>query len=383
MKQKIIISGAGYTGLLTALALLTSGMECIIIEKQSIENLSENDGKSFAISKMTLNLLEKVGVLQEIEEHLLPIKACYCFEDKESAMMKIGNGSLLAGMISSATLKNILLNKLKEFTNFKLHDNYSWSKIKYNPDSQTSEIFSSDDSITSDFTANLIISTEGRNSKMIEYFNLSQKHHDYKQEAILFNVTHEIPHLQIAIEKFFPEGAIAILPMKNLNEKNHSAIVWINKNSYASYVYSLDESEFTALLRNKIDNLLGKIEVVNFTHRKKYPLKLSFLTKYSHNNIMFLGDINHAIHPIAGQGFNLTIADINQLVSSLKKYSIQTELGKITKSFFRRRILGNLTMIGFTHILVKMFENDNKIFKFTRNKIIEGINKLRLSDRLF
>lgn len=379
-QEGIMISGAGYTGLLTALSLLTSGIECCIIEKQPLETLLIDDGKSFAISQMALNFFEKLGI--EINKDLLPIKACYCFEEGRTELMKIENGKLLAGMISTKVFKKILFDKLNEFSNFKLYDNYTWQEIKYNPYSQTSAIFSQNKD-EPDFIADLIISTEGRNSKMINYFHLSQKHYDYNQDAIIFNIIHDVPHLQQAIEKFFPEGAIAILPLKDLNNKNQSAIVWINKNIYSNYIWNLDEEEFTNLFNKKIDYILGKIQIVNFEDRKKYPLKLSFLTKYSHNNIIFLGDINHTIHPIAGQGFNLTIQDIIKVTELLGIYDFKFELEEIKKSFFRKRVTKNYIMIGFTHILVKAFENDNKILQLTRNKIIEYIEKFNLQKNFF
>ena len=109
----------------------------------------------------------------------------------------------------------------------------------------------------------------------------------------------------------------------------------------------------------------------------------NLVTKYHHNNIIFLGDINHAIHPIAGQGFNLTIRDITKLTNLLSCREITDDLQKITGGFFRGRVIGNFAMITFTHVLVKMFEGDNKILKFARNQSIKYINKFRLSEKFF
>lgn len=371
---QIVISGAGYVGLLTALSLLNEKIDCIIIESQNLNNILSDDGKSFALSKKTIDLLKKLNLFQEVEKFMQPINAVYCFEDNETSILTMKNSELLGGMISSYKLKIILLDTLKKYEGFQIIDNFSWKDILYDFYARKSYILKNDKIDDETISTKLIISTEGKNSKMIDYLHLEKINHDYNQQAIVFNIEHEFPHRGVAIEKFFPEGAIALLPLlSNSQNQNNLAVVWINDNLQHNYIKNLNDDDFLDLFNKKIDYCLGKIKIIS-KEKKTFKLSLSFLKKYYLNNIIFLGDINHAIHPIAGQGFNLTVGDLNQLIFLLKKYDLNSHLEVILKKFYYYRIIPNLMMINFTHLLVKLFGNRNILLKKMRNMGIKIIN---------
>ena len=376
--HQIVISGAGYVGLLTSLSLLNDGFDCILIESQSLANVLKDDGKSFALSNETISLLKKLNLFEEVKKFMQPINIVHCFENEELSILTMNNSELLGGMISSYKLKIILIDALKKYYNFQLIDNFLWKEILHDFYAKKSYILKNDKIDDETISANLIISTEGKNSKMLDYFHLEKITHDYKQQAIVFNINHEFSHNGIAIEKFFPNGAIALLPLlSNSNEKNQSAVVWINDSLQHHYTKNLDENDFLNLFNEKINYCLGEIKITS-SEKKTFPLKLSFLKNYYIRNIIFLGDINHAIHPIAGQGFNLTIGDLNKLIELLKKYDLNTDLQMILKKFHLSRIAPNLTMIGFTHLLVKLFGNSNTLLKKIRNFGIQMIESCRL-----
>ena len=373
---QIIISGAGYVGLLCAISLLNIGLSCNIIESQSLENILRDDGKSFALSIKTINLLKKLNLFEEVEKFMQPINKVYCFENNETSLLTMQNSELLGGMISSCTLKIILLNALKKYKNFQLMDNFLWGNILYDDFAKKSYILKNDEIDEETIATSLIVSTEGKNSKMIDYFHLEKIDHNYKQQAIVFNIEHEFPHQGIAIEKFFPEGAIALLPLlSNFEYRNYSSVVWINDDAQYYYIKSLDDDSFLNLFDTKIDYCFGRTKIIS-SEKKSFPLKLSFLKKYYFNNIIFLGDINHAIHPIAGQGFNLTISDLNKFIGLLQTYNLHSELEIILKKFHHSRMIPNLTMIGFTHFLVKLFGNRNFVLKKIRNVGIKIVDIL-------
>ena len=376
--HQIVISGAGYVGLLTSLSLISKGFDCILIESQSLENVLKDDGKSFALSNKTINLLKKLNLFDEVKKFMQPINTVHCFENEELSILTMKNSELLGGMISSCKLKMILIDALKKYNNFQLIDNFLWKEILYDFHAKKSYILKNDKIDDETISANLIISTEGKNSKMVDYFHLEKITHDYKQQAIVFNINHEFSHDGTAVEKFFPDGAIALLPLlSNSSDKNQSAVVWINDNLQHNYIKSLNENDFLALFNEKIKHCLGEIKIIS-DEKKTFPLKLSFLKSYYLHNIIFLGDINHAIHPIAGQGFNLTIGDLNKLIELLEKYDLNIELEIVLKKFHLSRIVPNLTMIGFTHLLVKLFGNSNSLLKKIRNFGIQVIESCGL-----
>ncbi len=359
---EIVISGAGYVGLLTALCLLNANKSCAMIESKNIESVLTDDGRNFALSSETISLLKTLNLFDEIVSDFQKINKVVCFEDGEISTLNIESTELLGGMISSHKFKIFLLKKLQTFDNFQLIDNFLWENIFYDDFLKKSYLTKSSAIDEDSISADLIISTEGKNSKMIDYFKLQKITHNYNQEAVTFNISHNFENNGIAVEKFFTDGAIAILPTIN---KHQSSIVWINNTLQSNFIRKLSESEFHELLNEKLEHCLGDINIVGT--KTYFPLQLSFLLKYSHHNIIFLGDINHSIHPIAGQGLNLTISDLNKLISLIKQYDIHKNFKKICSKLHCSRMIPNFKMIGFTHFLVKIFGNNNLILKKTRN----------------
>lgn len=356
MNHNIIISGAGYTGLLIALCCAQKKIEFTMIEEKNREIILRDDHKAFALSKLTINLLKKLNLWSKIKEFAQPINHIHVFEYQQIPHLSFdSNQEPMGYMIKSHIFKRILLEELLSQPNFKFIENYSWQKINFENDLIC---------LNDDLKAKLLIASEGRHSRIIDYFNLKKFTHDYQQQALVFEIAHQLNHNSTAIEKFFPEGAIAILPLKN---GYNSAIVWINNNEFAENLKNLDIDNLIKILNQRLEYILGEISIIGKIN--SYNLSLSFLKKYYYRNILFMGDANHAIHPIAGQGFNLTVADIMKLMDLLSATNIDIE--KKLALFYRERFIPNLQMIGFTHILNNLFSNDNCLLKKIRNL---GIN---------
>ncbi len=103
------------------------------------------------------------------------------------------------------------------------------------------------------------------------------------------------------------------------------------------------------------------------------------------NRILFIGDALHSIHPVAGQGYNLSFSDIEELGKLIFKYkNLGNDIGSnlLLKEFYKKRWKENTLMTLSTHSLVKLFSNENKTINFIRNlglNIFNKSNKLKKS----
>jgi 2-octaprenyl-6-methoxyphenol hydroxylase len=399
MKNKFdfIISGAGFISLILCLILKKNNKSFVVFDKILFEESMKDDKKTFAISKYSFNLLKNLDVFDEddIKNILSPINNIYIYDEYSEiinydfCIFEAKNNEPMGFMIDSYILKNKLLKKIgkenilwgQSYDDFEIINNevknINKITLKNINNDEKNEIF-----------GDFFFISEGKNSQFYKKIDsIKSFEFDYSQTALLFKIKHSLDHNFSALEKFFEEGMIATLPLKNQNE---SSIVWIIKNQYLNDLESLDKKDFLKILKKKIDYNLGEIDFLdNLEKIAKYKLKLKFLSKVSYKNIFFIGDSAHAIHPVAGQGLNLSISDLSRILKSLNIDIFINEkidqnhcllyVNKIFNKFIKNdnryffniySMFFNLQMISFTHYLNRLFLNKNIILKYLRNKSI-------------
>jgi 2-octaprenyl-6-methoxyphenol hydroxylase len=387
MQKKIdfIISGSGFISLIFCLILKKNQKNFLVFEKFSKEALLMDDKKSFALSSSTVNLLKNLEVWDdEIENLASPIKNIYIYDDSsknqkfEMDFCIFENQTDPMGfMLDSFILKKKLIEKIGPENILWNHSYINFEILENDQNFLVLENYETNEKI--EIISDYFFISEGKNSKFYEYFDIKSFEFNYEQTAMLFKIRHSNLHNFSALEKFFEDGMIATLPLKNQNE---SSIVWIIKNEYLD---KISQEKFLEILSKRIDFSLGKIEMQNSKEKiAKYSLSLKFLSKVSYKNVFFIGDSAHAIHPVAGQGLNLAIADLLRITKFLNlsdfdvcDQNINSFLSKfIQNSDSKTKILNlysmffNLQMIGFTHFLNILFVNRNPIKRFFRNKAI-------------
>ena len=204
----------------------------------------------------------------------------------------------------------------------------------------------------------LIINCDQNNPISKKYF-IQKIDKDYKNFAYTTILEHKKMENNSAIQVFTNRGPIAFLPISNTK---------------TSVVCSLDTS-------NKNYNDIEILELINkhnpkFNIKKnskfsRFALKSSILRKYYHVNILAFGDLLHKIHPLAGQGFNMTIRDIKDLSEIIQN---KIDLG-----------------LGLDNLILEEFENKTKnrnfifsngidfiyeFFKFEKNNKGKNLNKI-------
>jgi 2-octaprenyl-6-methoxyphenol hydroxylase len=175
---------------------------------------------------------------------------------------------------------------------------------------------------------------------------------------------------------FLKEGPLAILPF---NKKIFS-VVWSVSNSF----YSKNSKLLQKILNGKIKDLLNNIKITDIENVQSFPIKLNLKTKYFKKNVLILGDGLHAIHPMAGQGFNLVLRDIkilNELISKTLKLGLLFKNSFLLKDFYQSRKPEN-TILGLGIDLTNIFFKDNKYLHPMKRIILNNISKFKFIKKI-
>lgn len=200
--------------------------------------------------------------------------------------------------------------------------------------------------------SDLLIACDGSNSQARKAAGLLTTNMAANQKAIVTRLNLNRFHNHIAFQRFLPDGPIALMPFKT----QEAALVWSLSNESADVMYNLSDAEF----EKQIINVLG----VSFrdtslcSNRTIWTLKPSVTRSMGQPGLILAGDSNHSIHPLAGMGFNLALADIAVIcdcLDSAKKNGLSFSHESIIAEYRTKRRVEVESIIAVTQGLNRLF----------------------------
>ncbi len=225
-----------------------------------------------------------------------------------------------------------------------------------------------------EITTRLLVGADGDQSKVRQLANLQVKATDYTQRAIVATVRTELPHKQTARQIFLANGPLAFLPLK---DAQHCSIVWSTTPEESQRLAELDDELFCTELTHVFERRLG--QVLSTSPRLSYPLKNQEAEQYIKSGVALIGDAAHSIHPLAGQGANLGLADAQCLAKVIiaanqKHRSINAR--HTLRRYERERRFHNRVMMGGVDGIKHLFATNNPIIQKTRQFGLGIINNV-------
>jgi len=193
--------------------------------------------------------------------------------------------------------------------------------------------------------ARLLVLADGAKSRRIEQVK------DYRQQAIVAEVTVERPRSGVAWERFTSEGPLALLP-----HGDRYALVWSMRPMSAGKLLGLSDRDFLKRLRDAFGGRLGEFFTVS--PRAIFPLSLRRGAVNPQPRVLAVGNAAQTLHPVAGQGLNLGLRDARELAHMLLD-ATKSEIGapSFVAHYVRRRRFDRYAGIGLTDSLVRIFSN--------------------------
>ena len=361
MKNKIhkydfLIVGAGLIGALAALALAHKKYKVLIIDKKN--NISK-DNRTLAVNANSIDFLKQLGIWKELKSKPQPIDKIFIkdniyakpliFEnDKES----MGNVILNKEMYQVARQKLEKLKILKNDINLKLDGLLPNKKIFIN---------------NSNYMFKKIIISMGKSiihNSVHKSITFDQQHNSY-----VGFFKHDKNHLNTAYEFFTNHGPLAILPAPAI-QNNKSTFIYSSKQN-------INKFQLHKLINNKVSKSHGKLIFDN--QISKFPI-IPHLTKNNHNFI-YIGDSLKSIHPVAGQGWNLGIKDIQTLCKLLDQHHIGIK--NFNSIYYSRRITESIIYLSFTSVLNFLFETKSSLNTNIIKTGFKGLKNIKLVRDIF
>ena len=311
----IVIVGGGMVGASLACALSGRGLRIAMVEavQSTVRSEAGYDDRAIALAYGTKKIFTGLQLWDQLAPEATPIHRIHVSDRGHFGMARMDRaeeGLPAIGYVVPARVIGQVLGEAVART--EAVD--SWCPATVTAVHRTDDAVQLDLSCDGDavsLAARLIVAADGADSLMREQFGIGHIERDYGQTAIITNITPQLPHNNIAYERFTDTGPMALLPMTG----QRCAVVWTVASEQAESIMALDETDFLARLQERFGYRLGRLEKVG--RRQAWPLRLVQAKESVRARLALVGNAVHTLHPVAGQGFNLGVRDVAVLAEVL------------------------------------------------------------------
>ncbi len=383
----IVIAGGGMVGLALACALRDSAYRIALIEAREFSAPLQVGGaapKDFeprvsALTVASQEFFTELGVWQAIvEQRACAFDSMHVWDAAGSAEIDFKardvRQPLLGHIVENRVTSEALLAAVQASQNITLYCPQSVQGADFNGSggaSVTLQLQNGDE-----LSAQLLVAADGGQSGIRQLAGFTTREWSYGQRAIVTTVRTEQAHCHTAWQRFLPTGPLAFLPLPG-SEQNCCSIVWSVTNELADTLIALDDHAFASALAEAFEYRLGGVQ--ELAPRYNFPLQQRHSTRYVKPGVALLGDAAHVIHPLAGQGANLGIQDVEVLTQELQR-ALERGLSPgsmaVLERYQRRRMGSNLLMMGAVEGFKRLFEDSSLPVRWLRNAGMRRLNTL-------
>ncbi|WP_101758515.1 UbiH/UbiF/VisC/COQ6 family ubiquinone biosynthesis hydroxylase [Oceanicoccus sp. KOV_DT_Chl] len=388
----VIIVGAGIVGSTLACALGGSGLNVAIIEAQTINNewpsltasVEGFDPRVSALTVASQQFLQQLNVWSLIQQQRVSAyRHMHVWDADGTGSIDFNaadiNQPALGHIVENRLTATALIHVLQQQRNI---DIIAPVKVA----SMTALEAGGYQLVLADgrnVQAPLVVAADGANSFIRQQLQFEMREWDYQHQAIVATVATEKSHQQTAWQRFLPEGPLAFLPLATEadSEQSFCSIVWSAVPDYAQELMAQSDSEFSSSLAAAFEHRLGNIQAVS--RRFSFPLRQRHAIDYVKPGIALVGDAAHTIHPLAGQGVNLGLMDVQVLAEEIvRAQARQLDVGSLAvlQRYQRRRKAANLTMMASMEGFKRLFAENALPVRWARNtgmKWLDGVGPLK------
>jgi 2-octaprenyl-6-methoxyphenol hydroxylase len=346
----IVIVGGGPVGSVLALYLQHQGLSFTLLEAR-LQGASHQDKRALALSYGTRLVLEKLNVWDAVEAKATAIHSIHISQRGGLGRTKLTSNEHNLPAIGYVVSYGVLSQALDAVLDT--------SNLMYGAEAtdiqtgrlQSSVTFNQEEASHTLNASLLVVADGGRSLNAIDGIKKETK--EYGHDALVTKVQAELPHNNIAYERFTPEGPMALLP----NGERDFSLVWTGQKAHVQELSGLDDSNFLKQLHDAFGDRVGHF--LSVEKRMCFPLKLSTLKPSTAPHLAIIGNAAQTMHPVAGQGFNVGIRDAWTLADLIIK-TPANEVGSeaMLTQYQQQRKRDTRGGLLFTDLLVNVFSND-------------------------
>lgn len=377
----IIIVGAGMVGATLACGLAEEAehLSIAVIDASAPDldwDKDSHDMRVSAITRASQTLFKNIGVWEKIvEQRVSPYHDMFVWDACSKGEIHFDSADMgeadLGHIIENRVIVKALhqqIEELSQLSKVELFCPAQIEKIEFNKDKIG--LMLKDKTILS---AKLVVGADGARSWIRQQADIAVKGWDFDQAALVTTVKTEKYHEDTAWQRFLNTGPLAFLPLS----EGYSSIVWSTSPEKAKRLTEISEAEFAVELEQAFASKLGKIESV--AGRAIFPLRLFETLNYVKPRLALVGDAAHTIHPLAGQGVNLGLADVVSLISVIvEALNNKKDIGdlRVLRRYERWRRADNRSMLVAMDGLKRLFGSELSVVKDLRSSGLNMTNQI-------
>ena len=383
MNYQVTIVGGGVAGALLALYLGKARVNTCLIDKgkPSLKLANPFVGRTTSLNLSSINSLREAGIWETIEKNSQQFEEIYVWDAEGSSSVQFNAAEISRKDLGVIVHNNIILeaifNELEKIPEIKLIEEDSLMDVKHDPHKVEISTHAG-----LNIMSELLIGADGSLSKVRDLSQIPIRTWSYQQQALVASVVTEKSLNKTAFQIFTDTGPIALLPLAQ--GSNEASLIWSTDEEYGQKILKLERNLLMQELRLKTEDRFG--EIICKEDIDSFPLHQLHAKKFYKGRSILVGDSAHTIHPLAGQGLNLGIADVkelSELLTSANRYGRALYDKEILRSYSKRREPESYKMIALMEAFKRGFGSENIWIKLGRSFAFDFANNTKaLKQRL-
>jgi 2-octaprenyl-6-methoxyphenol hydroxylase len=364
----VAIVGGGMVGASFALALRTTRLRVLLIEGVPADSPQQPsfDDRTTALGNGSRRIFESLGVWDAMAAESSAVRSIHVSDAGRFGVARLDAAEqgvpAFGYVVPNRVIGRALWDALRKAGNVTLAVPAKLEQATLEADGVRMDV--SIEGASKTIEAAIAVAADGAGSVLRASAGIGAGVEDYDQVAIVLNAATDRPSTGEAFERFTPSGPLAVLPRKDEGGGSH-AVIWAVKPERAATLMALDETAFAAELQSAFGWRAGRW--IRIGKRNTYPLILSRAEDTVSGRVVLIGNAAQALHPVAGQGFNLGLRDAATLAELLAGAADEPDFAELLARFAAWREEDRRGVTRFTDGLVKLFGNDRPGMSTVRN----------------
>lgn len=373
MNYDIVVAGAGPAGLSFAKSMAGAGLRIALVEKQSLESLTnpEFDGRDIALTHLSVKILKEFGVWDRLEpDEKFPILAARVIDGNSPYTLDFDpdedKSVALGYIVSNHAIRRTLLAEVGGLPDVELITDAAVEAASTITESATVRL--SDDRT---LTCKLLVAADSRFSEVRRMVGIAAEMHDFGRICIVCRMQHDEPHDGIAFECFHYGRTLAILPLSS----HESSIVVTAPMSQRDTLMAMSGEQFSKDIQDRFGSRYGQMQLA--TERYAYPLVGVHAKRFCTSRCALVGDAAVGMHPVTAHGYNLGLSGADRLARELRSAARECkDIGSydVLRRYERKHLRNTWPIYHGTNEIVKFFTDDRPPAKLARKVALRLAN---------